>query len=1188
MTRVIPALLRRILILFLVGSTFASTALAQFRGGDRGGLLSQLRRSEVREALGLTPEQIAKVDELESRSRPERGALDPYFERLQNAESEEQRNVIREEMNAVTTKLRQEAEVSVRSVLTPEQLKKLVERLMADRGASALYDAAVRQELGLSDAQIADLDRLQAEREAAARELGRGSGPEQFQKFRQEWDSRFLSVLDESQKARWDSVANASDAEAGEAPAVATSNAASTSNPAAPASSPTTVAPPAETDSANPEGSAPVVSFGNPGESSPSDRTAGNEPLLTFNFRYAPWSDVLMLFADYANLTLDLNEVPPGTFNYYDRGKYTPTEALDVLNGYLLQKGYILVQRDNFLVCLNIDDGIPPNLVPNITADELPKRGLNELLNVVFPIQGVPATNAAKEVELLLGPQGKVVPLSTSNSLVVTDIGGNLRRIQRLLSSVSAGPGDQVFKLYPLKYLDPLDAETIVKSQLGITPGVRSVSSAYEDWRRDRDRDSRDSRSSSSSSSSSSSASSASAAKVSPDERTSSLLVTATAAQHRIVEDILKATDVPATSATSDRSRSGQPFLRVYSLQRSDAQEVVKTLDVLMPGVVVNEDGRSRKIHVHAPQAVQDEVERLIRQLDGEGSINGSAVTVISLTTLDPYAAAGTIRSLFAGDGDDAPVVEADSYGRRLMVRGTADQVAQVKTLLAELGEDGTGRAGSNYSTGPVRTIPLGGRDPEELLPLLQRLWETSGDAPLRVVPASPGMIIERRPLGRTNPSPVGAPATADSREAAERPAANFNVLDPVLTEEPVSTDVPAKAPEPAGENVEPEADSPPAATDGKEPVAVTVQGGSLVVVSENDQALNRFEDLVQKLGQVIPARTKWTVFYLRTADATETAMLLEQLFPSSSVSMTATDSSFMGAFTGGLSSFGSSLMDATGLDSMGLDTQTLRIIPDIRSNSLFVTGPPDKVAEIEQVLDVLDATDLPDSLRDRLPRMIDVRYADVEQVAEIVREVYKDYLQPANAAAMAGNPLAMLMGGGGGGRSDRDRRDQPQGAIRLTVGVDTATSKLIVSADEALFRQIEDLVRSLDDAQLQAKRTVSVVSLENADATLVQSTLGSLIPKVRTSSTADRRTQSSNSNGSSNGSSTSNGSQPQQSSGPSQEDQERLRRLMEMRARFGGGDSGRSSFGFGGGDRGGDRGNDRGDRGSRSSGRGR
>src|SRR5690606_33942789 len=159
------------------------------------------------------------------------------------------------------------------------------------------------------------------------------------------------------------------------------------------------------------------------------------------------------------------------------------------LNGYLIQKGYILVRRDNFLVCLNIDDGIPPNLVPNITPEELPQRGQNELLNVVFPIEGVSATDAAREVELLLGPQGKVVPLGTSNSLVVTDIGSNLRRINRLLSAVSAGPGELVFKSYALKHLLPRDAESIVKVQLGQQAGVQSVSSAYEDWQRDRDRD---------------------------------------------------------------------------------------------------------------------------------------------------------------------------------------------------------------------------------------------------------------------------------------------------------------------------------------------------------------------------------------------------------------------------------------------------------------------------------------------------------------------------------------------------------------------------------------------------------------------------------------------------------------------------------------------------------------------------
>src|SRR5207249_3687447 len=38
---------------------------------------------------------------------------------------------------------------------------------------------------------------------------------------------------------------------------------------------------------------------------------------LSFNFRHAPWADVLKAFAELSELTLDLNVVPPGTFNYF-------------------------------------------------------------------------------------------------------------------------------------------------------------------------------------------------------------------------------------------------------------------------------------------------------------------------------------------------------------------------------------------------------------------------------------------------------------------------------------------------------------------------------------------------------------------------------------------------------------------------------------------------------------------------------------------------------------------------------------------------------------------------------------------------------------------------------------------------------------------------------------------------------
>ena len=68
-----------------------------------------------------------------------------------------------------------------------------------------------------------------------------------------------------------------------------------------------------------PEGATADASFGS---------DAKETQKLRFSFRYAPWIDVLKLFADSADLSLDLNAVPPGTFSYHDKKEYTPTEAL--------------------------------------------------------------------------------------------------------------------------------------------------------------------------------------------------------------------------------------------------------------------------------------------------------------------------------------------------------------------------------------------------------------------------------------------------------------------------------------------------------------------------------------------------------------------------------------------------------------------------------------------------------------------------------------------------------------------------------------------------------------------------------------------------------------------------------------------------------------------------------------------
>lgn len=919
----------------------------------------------------------------------------------------------------------------------------------------------------------------------------------------------------------------------------------------------------------------------------------------------------MQLFATKAGLTLDLTEIPPGTFNYLDGRRYTPIEALDILNGYLLPKGFVLVRRDQFLVVANISSGIPPNLVPDVLPEELDNRGKNELMSVVIPLSGLDAEVAANEIRELVGPQGKVSALKNTNSVVVTDIGSNLRRIYRLLTSDGAtGNRDLTFKSIALKHISSQEAERTVRRLFGLptnsattTTSSSSSSSDRSRWddrgRDDRSRDPREQQPPPRTTSTTNSL--AAKLQVTADPRTNSLLVAAPATLLPTVEDLIKSIDV-------DRGADGRPLaedspvsLRVYQVTSSDLAQVVKTISTLMPGTVVGEDTRYGKIFIQANENEHGEIDRLVKQLAGNAS---SSVAVVNLVKLDPVAASNTLRSLFSNEGREAPSIEPDAYGNRLMIRGTPEQLSQVKSLLSELGEDGTGQAKRATGQGMVRSLTLGGRDPEEVMQMMQKVWAASEESPIRVVvPSARNPVRELKTPGARRIEPTSVPESPPverspvtrelpvtqqiqpSREIAStvpqnrlltvsrtstlQDATQQEAEAVVLEEESASNQQSKNTPALSAEIPSAKDSNSQPATKASPGVSMTVNGDEIIMTSPDTNALDRLEELFSALSETIPARTRWTIFYLRSADATETATMLERLFPQSSVTASsAADSGGMfGGFTSGFSSMSRGMLSATGLDSLGSASQPVRIITDTRANALFVSGPADKVREIEQMLEILDAEELPQNARDRLPRSIPVNYADVEEVASIVNEVFKDKLESPQAMPGGGrsgrgggdfNPLAMLMGQQGG--------QQGRGAQRgpeMTIGVDTRTSHLIVSANDTLFQQVSELVLDLDQRAKDARQTIRVITLDKADPTILSQSISSLMPKVSVSGSSRSRPSRSGSSSTGNNNNQ-NPPQPEQQQ-PNQDD---IRRIMEqrMRERMGSGGSSSGFGGFGGG----------------------
>ncbi len=1151
-------------------------------GGPRGGIGSLVNREEVQKELQLTEDQIKQLEEAAAAMRPTRESMEPFMTRMRDAQTDEERTKVREEMSASFEKTRTEGEAKLMSLLNEKQVARLKQLQLQEGGYRQLTNEDTAKQLKLTEDQLKQITELEEQRSNARRELGRRATSEERDKVQQEFDQKIEAVLTKDQQAQWKQmlgpalVTETKPAEPG-APAVS-SNASPTPRPRPQI--------PMEPEGLKPEDRR--ISFGgnavvmNDATSKPADpdqpqtaKKPGPVNKMSFNFRFAPWGDVLKLFAESAGYTLDLNDVPPGTFNYFDQGTYTPTEALDIINGYLLQKGYVIVRRDQFLVVLNIDNGIPPNLVPIVDSEKITEHGKNELMSVTFQLEGVDVNQVAKEVQAILGPQGKSVALNTANSIIVTDIGSNLSRVKKLLEGAmaNAGPSDLIFRSFELKFIDATEAEKIVRNQFGLPAATQNVSasatsssSRYYDYR---SRSSRDR----GSSPPQPQPTKESNTQVTADPRTNRLLVTATPDQIKIADEIIKSIDVDEGNLLGPGGN--KPFLRVYTVSSADSREVTKTLDAMMPGVVVNEDARNDKIHILATHKEHEKIEEMIRQLDGEGG--SQSVSVINLSSMDPISATTTLRSLFLRDGDDAPTIEADLLGRRLLVRGTPDQVIQVKALLAQLGEDGTGRPNENRAQGPVRTIPLGGRDSREIIDLINKLWSaSSGDEnPIRIVVPSENTLIRERVIGGEDEAPsrnrgfrnpsqnTSAPLNRPiqrQQPARETEQQRFFFTASDEKSEPAveQTDDSDRAPE---NKKQPEPDKPSAGEpqgEKKKPVAVSTNGDNLIISSTDIEALNRLEKMIDALTQAIPPKNQWTVFYLRSADATATAKMLESLFPSSSVSEMDSGS---GMFSG-ISNIGGSLMDATGLSTLGMGPQTLRIIPEVRSNALYVTGPADKVQSVEQMLKVLDASELPASLRDRSPGIIPVEFASATEVGNIVKELYKDYLQPPqqqNNSRRGGNPFAAMMGGGSQGGSTA----QPAEA-RLAVSVDENANQLLVSASDSLFQEIESLVRELDYSAKMSRKSVQVVTLNNGNSALIQNALTSLLPNVTVSTTGDARKKTT----------TPTPDSPSQSTSPSNSGDrgEEIRNFFEqrMRERMGsggppGGDSSRGSSPFSG-----------------------
>jgi len=1064
--------------LSFAAASLLSVAIASAGDPEFAGVMAYVEEPAIATELGLSAEQKDQL--LKMLEERERDALELAAE-LKGLEAAERDSKLAA-FAGETVKLGS-------AILTPPQLAQLNRIALRREGLKSLTNEQVATSLGLSAEQKAKAAELA--KQLAAAQL-KATESERTQ-AKTDVERQLSLLLSRDQRANWEKLTSA---EGGEVtPAAAPMP---TTKPAAPM---TTVAEAGKTPM---ESTKPALGAAGPVEPGK----------VRFNFRFAPWKDVLDWFATQADLSLVLDAPPPGTFNYVDNKSYTPAEAIDLLNGVLLTKGYTLLRRERMLMVINLEDGIPPNLVAQVSPKDLDKYGEFELVSCLFQLNKMAPEDAEAEVKKLLGPQGAAVVLPKARQIYVTETAGKLRTVRAVIEAVEtpSTPKDEKVVVIQLNNVTPTELMTFGRQLLGIPDNTNSTPDG--------------------------------SLRVAVDELGQRLLVTGKAERIERVQEIVKLLDIPPKNASAATTSTAleTPQLEVYTITQADPTATLKVLQTLLsglPDVRMEIDAKTGNLVALARPSQHATIKATIDQMQKDGR----QVEVFKLRRIDPQVAVLAINKLFGGTEEGAasgaPKVDSDPTSQQLFVRGTTGQVTQVRELLQKMGESGSASSDATAAAVErtnVRLLQLNGRSAQSALEQIEQVWPTMRANRIRIVnpsergDAGSSGIQQRGTLGEPSPErgrPRDGAERTKSLRSGERPAeeprkqapsadsknkaaAKSSTLKAQFVafgqEEPAkpADAVPAKEPGAANEETPP-AEAPVQKTVPGAEIIVTVGPNGIAIASEDLDALDDFEQLLRGFADSASNGKEFTVFYLKYAKAETAAALLQELIGGGATEssgggggslMGDIASSMMGDMGGGL--LGGLLGGGGGGGAAVTTSGSVSIISDVRLNALFVQAKPKDLDVVEQLLKIIDREGSPEPVETvPSPRFIPVVNASAEEIANVVRQVFSGRINAAEAAGQQRQPnpedfiRALRGGGGGGGRNSRDKKAEE---VKMTVGVDTRTNSLIVSAPDYLFTQVEALVKELDVSEIPTDEVIQVVQVKRSNATTIQKSLESML----------------------------------------------------------------------------------------------
>ena len=776
---------------------------------------------------------------------------------------------------------------------------------------------------------------------------------------------------------------------------------------------------------------------------------------VRMQFKDQSWLAALQWLASASAMNLDWQKLPDDKLNLVTQQSYSVDEARDLFNMQLLARGYTLLRHGEVLSVLPLEN-VNPTLFPRVQAAELDQRDAHEFARVTFPLQWLVAEKAVKEAAPMLSSFGKATPLEATNQIEVYDAVINLRAVRNLIASEESNLGrERLLEEFSLQHAKAEDVVQKLRELLGVSSRPRSRGpQVYEELRLDLEK---------------TKVQAEAIQKLGQDakqlitkesevhftinEEKNSILCHAAPDKMELVRQAIQKLDLPSDQPL--RSLEGVRNVKMYNTPGADVDAVRDMLEQLKEQGLLSsttwfdiEMERRLLIASATPEEHLAIASFIARYLPEDRSAE-----VMPLRRLEPQYAAEAVRLMIPPSNASASTanqlkIEVDEANRRLLVWGNEQEIADIRSFLAKLGEPQWGDDAPQ-----ALSVSVTAEDWPRVRSEFEARWKEQSSTPLKVEEVgtqteSPATRIDAGDSSAKGES-VGGPAerTASAPPRFLRKAA-FNQL-------------------PQADGLGEENVNRASTTQETTPELVLSPGlnGDIRIASRDGNVAARAEAL---LKEIAPPKPDYAVFPLKHALAYSVSYRLEEVLGIGEYAAAST--------AGPLAS-----------------KKTAKIIADYQTNTLLVQNATDEQLErVRQLLELYDRPHPVDKDMARQQRVIIVRNVKAEQAAETLKEVYRDLLSSNDKAFDARQINSRDPGLRIGYAYSTRKEAQYQG--QLSIGVDAKQNAVIVSAPGYLIKEVESLLEKLDGAT--GERSVVVRAVKGVDSDSLRMLLGGVTGK--------------------------------------------------------------------------------------------